>query len=83
MVFLLPLLEQIKNHSEDTYTNICILTSMRVMEATIIILKDYEYVNAIGIQMINLMEQLINQYSTIQPYEQEVSYQKLIIFLKY
>jgi hypothetical protein len=49
---------------------------MKVIEATIIILKDYEYVNTIGINLIHFMEQLINKISNIQLYEQEVSYQK-------
>lgn len=73
MVLLLPLLEQIKNHSKDTLSNIYLLTSMKVLESTIAILKDYEYVNTVGVHLINFMEQLINQSCNVQPNEQEVS----------
>lgn len=39
-----------------------------------VILKDYEYLNKVGIIIIKLMEQLINQKSNIKINEQEVSF---------
>lgn len=73
MTLLLQLLEKIENNSEDTQTNFDILTCIKFLEATVVIIKDYDDIHAIGIYIIKFMEQSINKNNYMQPYGQEVS----------
>lgn len=73
MAVLLPVF---KKTGEKSQKNISVLTYLKFLEATLIILKDYEHVNVVGLNIIMFMEQLINQDNKMQPYEQEVSCQK-------
>lgn len=82
MTLLLPLLNKIENKSGELPKNIGLLTYLKFLEAIIGILKDYEYVNTIGLSIIKLMEKSIKQNNYTQPYDQEVSFKyKLYIFL--
>lgn len=74
MTLLLPLLEKIDNKSEEPKKDINILTYMKFLEATVNILRDYESINIVGMNIIKFMEHSINQINNLQPYEQEVSY---------
>lgn len=73
MTLLLPLLSKIENKSGEPLKNIGALTYMKFLEATVSLLKEYEYVNIIGLSMIKLMEQSINQNNYTQLYDQEVN----------
>jgi len=71
---LLPLLfYKIENKSDDRQKNINILTYIKFLEASVVILKDYEYLNTTGINIIKFIEQSINHNNYVQPYEYEVS----------
>lgn len=74
MILLLPLLSKVENKSGISPKNIDLLTYIKFLEATVSILKDYEYVNTIGLSITKLMEQSINQNNYTQPYYQEVSF---------
>lgn len=76
MTVLLPVF---KKTGENSQENISILTYIKFLEATVVLLKDYEHINAVGLNIIMFMEQSINQNNKIQLYEQEVNYQKYVI----
>lgn len=81
MALLLQVLEKLENKSEDPQTNIDILTYIKFLEATVVIIKDYDYINTIGIYIIKFMDQSINQKNYTQSNGQEVCY--LIIIKNY
>lgn len=81
MTLLLPLLNKIENKSGEPPKNIGILTYIKFLEATVGILKDYEYVNTIGLSITKFMEQSINQNNDKQPYDQEVSFKYMLYFV--
>lgn len=74
MDLLLQVLEKIENKSENAQTNTDILTYIKFLEATVVIIKDYDYINSIGIYIIKFMERSVNQKNYMQSYGQEVSY---------
>lgn len=78
MALLLQVLEKIENKSEDPQTNIDVLTYIMFLEATVVIMKDYDYINTIGIYIIKFMEQSINQKNYMQSYGQEVCFLLII-----
>lgn len=78
MTLLLQVLEKIENKSEDPQTNIDVLTYIKFLEATVVIIKDYDHINTIGIYIIQFMEQSINQKNYMQSHGQEVCYLILI-----
>lgn len=80
MALLLQVLEKIENKSEDPQTNIEILTYIKFLEATVVIIKDYDFINTVGINIIKFMEKSINQNNYIHSYGEEVSY---IIIVNY
>jgi len=81
MPLLLQVLQKIENKFVEPQTNIDILTYIKFLEATVVIIKDYDYINTIGIYIIKFIEQSINQKNYMQSYDQEVSYIIFIIFL--
>lgn len=74
MALLLPLLEKIESTSEEHQQNSNTLIYIKFLEATVVILKDYEHINTVGKNIIQFIERLINQNNIMKPYEQEVSY---------
>lgn len=80
MALLLQVLQKIENKSVEPHTNIDILTYIKFLEATVVIIKDYDCINTIGICIIKFIEQSINQKKCMQSYDQEVSYLIIIIF---
>lgn len=72
MALLLQVLQKIENKSVEPYTNIDILTYIKFLEATVVIVKDYDCINTIGICIIKFIEQSINQKNCMQSYDQEV-----------
>ncbi|KAL4096554.1 hypothetical protein QTP88_021483 [Uroleucon formosanum] len=72
MALLLQVLEKLENKSEDPQTNIDILTYIKFLEATVVIIKDYDYINTIGIYIIKFMDQSINQKNYTQSNGQEI-----------
>ncbi|XP_025195470.1 uncharacterized protein LOC112594729 isoform X2 [Melanaphis sacchari] len=72
MALLLQVLQKIENKSVELQTNVDILTYIKFLEATVVIIKDYDYINTIGIYMIKFMEQSINQKICMQSYGLEV-----------
>jgi len=81
MALLLQVLEKIESKTEDPQTNIDILTYIKFLDATVVIIKDYDNINTVGVNIIKLMEQSINQKNYMQSYSQEVGYIIIIIFL--
>lgn len=82
MALLLPQLKQLQTKSEKLQKDGNILTYLKFLEVSVIILKDYEYINTIGIQLIIFMELSINQKKPVTLlHEQEVSY-KIHFFLR-
>ncbi|XP_050056639.1 uncharacterized protein LOC114126962 isoform X3 [Aphis gossypii] len=72
MALLLQVLQKIENKSVEPHTNIDILTYIKFLEATVVIIKDYDCINTIGICIIKFIEQSINQKKCMQSYDQEV-----------
>lgn len=83
MALLLPQLKQLQTKSEELQKDSNILTYLKFLEVSVIILNDYECINTIGIQLIIFMELSINKKKTVTlSHEQEVSY-KIYFFLRY
>ncbi|KAL5242408.1 hypothetical protein ACI65C_009818 [Semiaphis heraclei] len=82
MALLLQVLEKIENKSEDPQTNIEILTYIKFLEATVVIIKDYDFINTVGINIIKFMEKSINQNNYIHSYGEEVLKYGLQILLQ-
>jgi len=78
MALLLQVLEKIENKSDDPQTNMDVLTYIMFLEATVVIIKDYDYINTIGNYIIKFMEQSINQKNYLQSYGQEVCFLLII-----
>jgi len=74
MVLLIPLIEKLHNEPEELLKNDTRLTYIQFLEATIVILKDYNFISAVGMNIIKLIELSINQNSSMIPHEREVSY---------
>jgi len=83
MALLLQVLEKIENKSEEKQKNIDIVTYLQFLKATVVIIKDYDYISTIGIYIIKFMEQSLNQNVYMQSYGQEVSYLIIIIFFNF
>lgn len=74
MTLLLPIFEKFYDKSNESGENISKTTYIKFLEATIVILKDYEDVNTVGMNIIKLIEQSINKSKNMQPYELEVRF---------
>lgn len=82
MALLLPQLKQLQTKSEELQKDSNILTYLKFLEVSVIILNDYEYINTVGVQLIIFMELSINQKKPVTlSHEQEVSY-KIHFFLR-
>lgn len=74
MTLLLPIFEKLYDKSDELGENICKITYIKFLEATVVILRDYEYVNTVGINVTKLIEQSINKSKNMQSYELEVRF---------
>lgn len=75
MTLLQPLLDKIKNQQEKKQKDDVRLTYIKFLEATVVIIKDYEHINTIGTNIIKVIEVSINHHNNVLSYdEQEVSF---------
>lgn len=74
MTLLQQLLEKIEKESNESLKNISILTCIKFIEATVVILKEFDYINIVGLSIIKFMENAITHSNNMQQYEQEVSF---------